>query len=60
MKRKTVKRSELSLAKMAAGNERRYPRVLDNGVVKEWVGIGWISIGSTTDAEKAKIPEVVE
>jgi hypothetical protein len=40
--------SELSSWKMAAGNERRYPKVLKDDVVQEWVGIGWIPTGQPT------------
>ena len=38
----TVSRGELTSHKMAAGNEAKYSKVVLNGILKEWVGIGWI------------------
>lgn len=38
----TVPAEELSNIKMTTGNEREYTKVIDRGVLKEWVGIGWI------------------
>ncbi len=40
---KLVPRESLSNFKMAAGNEKLYPAVVDSGYVKSWVGIGWIT-----------------
>lgn len=42
-KQRTMTRSEVS--RLAFCNSRRCPRfVIDNGVRKEWVGIGWIPV----------------
>lgn len=57
---KTVKRSDLQAWKMVAGNEDVYNRVVDNGVLKEWVAIGWIDIGTATEEDKATYPTVQE
>lgn len=59
MGRRTVKRANLSTAKMTAGNERKYSKVILDGMVKEWVGIGWIDLRKATKADRANIPEVV-
>ncbi len=59
-KMKTVKRSELSNLRMAAGNEQRIGIVIDDGVVKEWVGIGWIDLGPADAEDEKKYPKVVE
>lgn len=56
----TVRRSDLSTIKMVAGLEDVYTRVIDDGVLKEWVGIGWVNVGPATDADRAKYPTVVE
>ncbi len=55
---KTVKRSELSILKMAAGNEKKYSIVIIDGVKKEWVGIGWIDIGKPTAKDRITYPVV--
>jgi hypothetical protein len=49
---KTVKRSELSNMKMVAGNENKYDAVIVDGVVKEWVGFGWIDTDTKPDPKK--------
>lgn len=55
-----VKRSELQTWRMVAGNEDKYPVVIDNGVRREWVAIGWIDCGTASDADKAAYPAVVD
>ena len=44
---------------MVAGNERKYRKVILDGRVKEWVGIGWIDLGVPSDADRLLLPEVV-
>lgn len=56
----TVKRSDLQSWKMVAGNEDVYNKVVDDGILKEWVAIGWINLGPATDEDKATYPTVVE
>lgn len=58
-KEKTVKASELSNLKMASGNEKKYSKVIHNGVLKEWVAIGWIELGKANKKDKEKYPKVV-
>ena len=55
---KIVKRSELSTIKMVAGNEKKYQRVIHDGIVKNWVGFGWIVEGEATDTDYEKYPKV--
>ncbi len=45
---------------MVAGNEDHITVVIDQGVKREWVGIGWIDAGAATDEDKAKYPTVIE
>ena len=48
---KIVKRSELSTIRMVAGNEKKYQRVIQNGIVKNWVGFGWVNEGEATNMD---------
>lgn len=57
--RTTVPRAELSNLRMAAGNENKYPVVIVDGVLKEWVGIGWIDIDTATEQDYDRVPEAV-
>lgn len=49
---------KLSTLSMVAGNEKRVRFVIDGGMLKEWVGIGWIDIRKATAADRKKYPEV--
>ena len=55
-----VPRRELSSYRMVAGNEKLYSTVIDDGRLKDWVGIGWIDIGMATEEHKAQFPTVIE
>ena len=57
---KTVKASELSNLRMATGGEKKYSRVIVNGVLQEWVGIGWIEIRKAKTRDLATYPTVVD
>lgn len=51
---KTIPVSEVSNIKMARSNEKKYSVIIHNGVVKEWVAIGWIELRKATDEDKEK------
>lgn len=55
---RSVAASELSTFKMVAGNERKYKKVIDGDVVKEWIGFGWIELERPTEQEKKTLPHV--
>lgn len=55
----TVPVAELSSLRMVAGNEKKYSIVIDGDEIREWVGIGWIPIGTPTSEDRAKYPTVV-
>jgi hypothetical protein len=55
---KKVKASELSKLRMVAGNEKKYSAVIDNGILKEWVAIGWIDLRKATEKDYQKFPVV--
>lgn len=56
---KTVHISDVSNIRMVAGGEKRHPIVIIDGIVKEWVGIGWIGDLPPTPEEAEKYPTVV-
>ena len=56
----TVKRSELGTLHMAAGNERKYNKVIVDGIVREWVGFGWIDLNKATEKDRQKYPTVID
>jgi hypothetical protein len=60
MQMKEVTRSQLRKIRMVAGNEKRFQRVIDHGVVHDWVAIGWIEIREATDEDYKKYPVVVD
>ena len=53
-----VQAMELSKFRMAGGNEKKYSIVIDEGVLKEWVAIGWVDLREATDADRKKFPMV--
>lgn len=58
MKTKTVNVSKLTNRAMIAGGEKSITKVIDEGMLKEWVGIGWITARTATKTDRAKYPEV--
>ncbi len=54
----TVKATELSNLRMAGGNEKKYQAVIDNGILKEWVAIGWVDVRDATEEDFKKFPVV--
>lgn len=57
---KPIKRSELSTIKMVAGGEDRISKVILDGNVRQWVGIGWVDEGPASAADKLKYPRVLD
>jgi len=55
----SVSASQLSTLRMAAGNEGKYSKVIHKGIVKEWVGIGWINLERPTQTEIDNLPIVI-
>lgn len=55
-----VRRGQLSNIRMAAGNEKRYPKVIIDNILKEWVGIGWVGDEPPTVKERAVFPTVID
>lgn len=55
---KPLKRSQVTNIAMTTGGEKRISKIILDGVVKEWVGIGWIDLEPATPEDYLKIPEV--
>lgn len=51
---KYISIEKLSKMSMVAGGEKKVSIVIDNGIVKQWVGIGWIDLRTATAADKKK------
>ena len=55
---KIIDPGELSNMAMVEGNETKYSIVIDDGVVKEWVGIGWLHIRDASEHDLKTLPHV--
>lgn len=55
---KPVKYRDVSTIAMVARNEGKIKKIIHEGEVKEWVGIGWVTLRKATDLDYRKIPEV--
>lgn len=44
--------------KMTSGNEKKISKIILNGNVEEWVGIGWITLGKAKEEDYYLYPEV--
>lgn len=58
--KKTVTVAECSKFRMAAGNEKRFRKVVWDNQLMEWVAIGWIKLRDAAAADRKKYPTVVE
>jgi hypothetical protein len=45
---------------MVAGNEKHISIIIEGGIVKEWVSIGWIDLRPATKTDRKTFPEVNE
>lgn len=57
---KTVTRRQVGNIAMVNGGEKKHPRVILDGIVKNWVGFGWVDEGKATAADLKKYPTVVD
>lgn len=55
----TIPASKVTNMAMVGGNEKIYKVVIDNGYLKEWVGIGWIELRKATPSDIKKHPRIV-
>jgi len=55
-----VASGELFSACMTCGNETKYTKVIHKGILKEWVGIGWIPLRIATKDDVPRWPESIQ
>lgn len=55
---KPVSFRDVSTIAMVAGKEKTISKIIHCGVIKEWVGIGWIELRRATATDYLKIPQV--
>lgn len=55
-----IRRSQLSTLRMVAGGEDNISKVIMNGNVHQWVGIGWVDEGKASKADEFKYPRVLD
>jgi hypothetical protein len=56
-RRRYIKAEECRIISMVAGNEKKFDKIIHNGLIKQWVGIGWVTEGpaDSTDCDKYPI-----
>lgn len=57
---KKVSRKNVSTLAMVAGNENKIDKVIHDGKLVQWVGIGWVELRDATPEDYRKFPEVEE
>jgi hypothetical protein len=55
---KTISARKVTRMAMVAGGEKRISKIVYNGRLWEWVGIGWIDRGQSSPADRRKYPVV--
>jgi hypothetical protein len=56
---KPIAASELHTVRMVAGREKHISRVIENGSLVEWVGIGWITLRKATKRDRMTYRTVI-
>jgi hypothetical protein len=56
---KPIAASELTIIRMVAGKEKVISKVIENGDLKEWVGIGWLTIRPATARDRMRYRTVI-
>ena len=49
----------LSKLAMIQGNEKKYSIVIDEDILKQWIGFGWIELREATTEDLKKYPIVI-
>jgi hypothetical protein len=57
-KPKKITRRMVTTMAMVNGNEKKYPTIILNNELKDWVGFGWLSLGPASAADRLKYPTV--
>ncbi len=56
---KGIKREELTNLRMSAGNAKKFTKVICDGFVQQWVGIGWVKERKATKRDLETIPSAL-
>ena len=59
-KPKPVSYRDISSISMTSGKEKSLSMVIHGGILKQWVGIGWIDLRTAKKDDFEKYPEVKE
>lgn len=57
---KTIKREKLNVISMGSGGKGKPTKVILDGNVHQYVGIGWVDEGKASAADLDKYPTVVD
>lgn len=60
MKAEPIPRKDATNIAMVNGNEATITHIIQDGMVKEWVGIGWVELREATPADYESIGELEE
>ena len=55
---KTITADKCSIIYMSCHPKAKHTTVIDDGHVRNWVGIGWVDHGKATEADYKKYPTV--
>jgi len=59
LKYNLIRREELSRIRMTVANEKLFTKVrYPDGIIKEWVGIGWIDAGTTDGLNNEELKNI--
>jgi hypothetical protein len=58
-KPKPIPIEKLDTLSMVCGGEKKISRVIHEGYIKNWVGIGWVTERKAVAADQFKYPEVL-
>jgi len=59
-KPKPVTLAQVETIHMVQGGEQKISRIIHEGMVKNWVGIGWVTEGKAKPADYFKYPELCQ
>lgn len=53
-----IRVEKLSNMAMVSGREKTITHIIDNDIVKHWIGIGWIETGNASEEDYRRYPRV--
>ena len=55
-----LRRRECENIRMTTGGENKFDLIIDRGMVKRWVGIGWVSEGPASRDQRRTLPTLID